>query len=437
MRKGWMGNLMLLLALAGAAGFLWWDNERQQAEQKSDEKLRALSTLNKTEIDTIQLTGANGIETTLTRQDNRWRITKPQPLITDSSAASNLLDPLDRSYERLVTKNPEHPADFGLATPQYVLTFHAKKGRRTTFQVGGQSPARKQRYLRLGTDGPVVLISQETIVPWMKSIADLRNKSLAPGVREEQLSHIELKRATTPLILSRDKDQPWHLKQPLQDLADAPRLVAWIQTLATTKGSGFVKAIPPSQPDWTLLLEGDNDQQWQIPIWRNKGQILAQRGDEPDALILAGYIASDLDKPATELVRLRPLAGEGRPDALGITRNGQTKRAKRLKESWPEPIWSAVEEVLTRNAWQGLEVDQANDTAPLFTILATVGEKEQRFPLWKDKENLLIAPPNRPVRLRLTALQTQSLEEAVKEMFGEKEKPKKPQEVNHKDGNDS
>lgn len=435
--KGWRVNLFLLLALLFFAAVLWWfdrqDTQRTQAEEAS----RVISTLLPDSVARIEfwrpgLGREEGSRVVMVPLEGgkegpggrRWQMVTPEKVRAHDAPINRLLDLLGKRYERKVAERVEDPAQFGLDKPAATLTVQDGAGVSLQLTLGLSAPASKNRYLQIGVDGPVVLVAPQVVGELLNDTDNLRDKRLFANQMVKSLSRVTRERPNEPpLTLSRTQDKPWQLLSPLADSASENRVGAWLNTLMQVNGNGFVAgkaevALKERSPDWTLVVEHGEGERETVRIQRGESHLLAWREGEPDALKLDLSLAEELDKPVMELIALQPLADKSSTMLqLQVTHQGKTLTVAKKDGQWPKPVWTGIEDVLTRDAWRGVTPKPHGDA--WLTIIVFQEQAQQVFHCWKEGETIVVAPPNRPLELELTHFQTKAFMDTVKALFPE------------------
>ncbi|MBF0176142.1 MAG: DUF4340 domain-containing protein [Magnetococcales bacterium] len=445
MFRGWMINLLLLAILLACGAGLWLADRNEIQKKNAEELSRAISTLTVAKLTraTLQPKGENSI--TLEKKSDKWEITSPGSMLTDQEAVTRLFAVLERHFKEKITDKPDNPGDFGLAEPDAVLTLHdAASGAPTVLQLGSQSPTSTNRYLRLGADGPVVMVPSYEISGLTQKLQDLRAKKWGVSLENQQIVAMGLvDKDGQEIHLKQDQNGSWQLVKPFADRASGHLVQGWLDGLLHAAAVSFAVGTPPEKPDWKLTLQPGKGEPLVLVAWRSGGSLLARRPGDPDNMILEATIAKMLDKPPLSLVDLRPLPpgldlqrllldrGEKHLDAeRKKTAEGKSVEVDKMavhgkvKEEgdWPHPAWQSVAEVLLRDAVA------AEAEAPLVPpdFVVTVENKGVPFkiPFKKEGESYQLAPPDRPLLLRLTPLQSVSLDESLKALFPETKETK-------------
>ncbi|MBF0152155.1 MAG: DUF4340 domain-containing protein [Magnetococcales bacterium] len=439
MSRGWIVNLLLLVFLT-ACGLGLWLADRKEAENKTrEERSRVVSGLTAEKVTKATLQAKGEAAVTLEKKGDKWQITAPGPMLTDQESVTRLLAILERSYKQHITDKPEQPADFGLAEPEAILTVHPAQGEPTILQLGSQSPTSANRYLRLGTNGPVVMIPAHDVSGLSMKPQDLRPKKLGIALDDQPLKEIDLTHKDgREMVLQQDESGQWQGSKPLADRLSNTLTQTWLDGLRRTLAVNFVAGSAPEKPDWTLTMKPVKGDPLTLVVWRGEGSLLAKRPGDPDLMVLDATATNLLDKSLLALVDLRPLPPGVEMQRLTLDRGNQHLEAERKtktetkvpesdkkpapkknkEEDWPSPIWQSIEEVLLRDA------KEAESLAPLdppdFTVTVDNKGTPLRFPFKKIADSYRMAPPNRPVLLRLTPMQSTVLDETLKIMFADK-----------------
>ncbi|MBF0400537.1 MAG: DUF4340 domain-containing protein [Magnetococcales bacterium] len=435
--KGWRVHFFLLTILLVAAAVLWWldrqESQRVQAEQAS----RAVTAMQPQSVKRIEFwrpaveKGKEGSRVVVVAQEGeragkggvagRWQMIEPDKARTHDAPVNRLLELLGARYERKVADSVADPVQFGLDQPAAVLTVQDGSGTSLQLSLGLSAPASKNRYLQIGVEGPVVLLSPQAVSGLLQSPDDLRDKRLFVNPTAQTISRVVRKRADEQMILVREKEKPWQLLAPLEDRAAESRVDGWLNGLMQLNGNGFMavkaeEAFKDNPPDWSLEIETSEGGRELVRLRRNKGNVLAWRVGEPDALVLDLPLVEALDKPVMELVALQPLViQDPKSLQLQVTHRGKTLTMAKKEGQWPKPVWSGVEDMLTRDAWRGVPPRSHGEV--WLTIIAFQGQGQQVFRCWKEGETMVVAPPDRPVELELTHYQTEAFMDTVKALF--------------------
>ncbi|MEO5378410.1 MAG: DUF4340 domain-containing protein [Magnetococcus sp. DMHC-6] len=416
MRKGWWINFILLLVLIIAGGGLWWADKKESAQQELEKAQKAISSIKADQVTQIHYQGEDGTQIELNRQQDGFHLTTPLESLADPAAVNNLLGILEKSFERQVSGDHLEATHFGLDKPEAILTVTTKENQTLTIVQGSLAPTKRHHYLRLGEQGPILLVEETHLSGLKQTLNQLRDKRLLPELEGQLPQRLTLHRKEGTLKLEKRSNEQWWMEQPVADRAADNRVQVWINALTLANGSGFQTAQPPENPDWTLTLTPNKGEEITLTIWRQGKDILATRGKNSEALLLFGYLVQDLDKKSLELIELHPLKeAQAQITQLTLEQNGQQQTAVAKEGKWPLPAWETLAETLRQEAETGDLT--APQTPASFTLVAKTSQGEFTFPFWKNNQNYLLAPPERAVRLQLTELQSKVVTDAIQVIF--------------------
>ncbi len=413
MFRGWMINLVLLVVLLAGGAVLWALDRQESREKVAGEASRAIGAIKSDQVVSLTFRDAGGVEIALRKTDGRWSVVKGDKKL-DAMAIDRLLTVLDVRFDRQVRMalNKEEAAVFGLDAPKAVLTVTDVGGNDETVWLGEKAPASRNHYLRLGENGPVVLVAGDRLSGLMQSVVDLRDKRLLPFRMAADLKRVVIQRRSGHLELSREGADPWRLRSPIIDEGDGERISSWLNGLLNGHGNDFEERAVPGEPDWMVTLTPEEGAVFTLPLWRWQGRVLARRPGEADALVMPAHLADTLDKPALELLSHKPLGRRSAPERITLRQGQREVTAEKKEKKWPLPAWNDLEEILTRSAWR-CTIPGA-PTSPWLTMRGGSGDDAWEVVLRKRGDHLYLAPSDRPVELELTRLQSESAETSLR-----------------------
>ncbi|MBF0096499.1 MAG: DUF4340 domain-containing protein [Magnetococcales bacterium] len=437
MAKGWRMPLVLLLVLISGIALLWWLEQRETQRTSEEKSARLIGKFSPSAVKKLEFwrpateKGKEGNTLTIVRNDlpktpvnmhaSHWQIVAPERVRTNDQAVEKLLEILTESYDQQVTQEPNDRAAFGLESPLAVLTVYNEAEQALQISLGLSAPASHKRYVQIGVDGPVVLVPAKSIDGLMQSKEALRDKRLFANQLLPSIQTFSRERPNEHLELGK-KEKQWYLRRPLQDLASEERVSQWLQALVLAKGSTFVALQADESStvheDWLLAMHLSQEFQERVRIQRRDNRLLAWRAGEPDAMVLDSHLSDELDKPALELIALRPVEQAAQLHKMAITHQGKTVQAEKKNNEWSKPVWKGIEEeVLTRDAWHGVQAKERGE--PWLSITVWQEQQQRTIPFWKVGEAIFLAPPNRPMQLELTHFQAKAFQETIKALFAE------------------
>jgi hypothetical protein len=217
------GLLVAAAVLAALTATLYWSNRRRAsgdaAKPSLDTPPKILS-LKEADISRIEIQKKDAKAVTLVKDsEGKWRMTSPESLPVDSSAASSLVSTLaSLNVDRVVEERPDNLAQYGLDQPALVITT-TEKTQAQKLLIGDETPTAGGAYARLDGDPRVFTIASYNKNSLDKTANDLRDKRLLT-VDSSKISRVELLTPKQALEFGRNKDQ-WQILKPRPLRADS------------------------------------------------------------------------------------------------------------------------------------------------------------------------------------------------------------------------
>ena len=253
----------------------------------------------------------NGVESfTISRTDaltnnGRWNLSEPlgkydSELFSDNQMEQYLYSMINILSERTLSVNSEALVEYGLDNPSCVITYRLNDGTIVRLDVGRKTADEKYTYVRVGSEGPVFVITAETADSFDASILDFFNKSALNHLGKE-IESLRFTRRSNPVSI---------LANPSKNRAFAEDILDWRLVLPVeyTSGDTF-----NSLAYCALTLEIDE-------YVEDSTDAVAQYGlSEPEYV----FVIEDADGNVTHIYVSREMSGKyyGYSDAMpGIFR---------------------------------------------------------------------------------------------------------------------
>lgn len=208
MKKGWLINLSLLLAVVGIALFL---HLRPQESTQSNQF--EVSTLKMADFDAIKVDFPAQAGSQFVKKEGYWMMTKPYAARADQPSVHRVLSIIAATT---ATKLPlTDPSKYGLDQPELRLTLSGAKGEHV-FSFGTHNPVTEQQYV--GYNQQVFLLGVEYSEAAATQAIEMVDKTpLSPSERKQiagfEFGHLEQWEANA-LKVNIDGQGQWKVNDP-------------------------------------------------------------------------------------------------------------------------------------------------------------------------------------------------------------------------------
>ncbi len=247
-------GLLVAAIVAGALGLYAYfgvmkGDERKALQKETEERLYAAPGAEK-DAGGVELTAltveAKGELTELTRQDGRWRLTRPVVANADRAAVDGLVSQLTGAKFKSVVEEQPTEADlkrYGLSPPKFTVRAKAVGAPDLVLYGGLENTFDGSVYLR--REGDPKVYAAEGGVRWSleRGAFDLREKELL-AVDEPSLKKLTLKTKAGTTALERVDGKRWRLTAPAPAAADSAALSALVNGLKTERALAFLEETP-------------------------------------------------------------------------------------------------------------------------------------------------------------------------------------------------
>jgi Domain of unknown function (DUF4340) len=217
------GLLAGAIVLAALAGGVYWSNKKKAAEEAKPAPSTSpdIVKVSPDQITQLAFQHQGSPETVLKRTaEDKWQMTAPKPLPVDSDAVqsvTNTLDPL--TSDRMIEDKATDLAPYGLQNPSAQLTIDQKNGKTETIQMGDDTPAGGDVYVKLAGDPRIFTMSSSLKTSLDKSAQDLRDRRLL-RFDQEKLARVELIAKNQDIEFGKNNENDWTIIKPRPLRAD-------------------------------------------------------------------------------------------------------------------------------------------------------------------------------------------------------------------------
>lgn len=356
MRGGW-STLVLLVALAGLGGYIYYDSNRDPAADTSGQE-KVFPSAKGDQIEEITVRNESGDTTTLKKDGTTWKIAAPVEAAASDADASSLAGAVAGiDITRVVDEKPASLAEFGLDKPRIQVDFKVKDQPDGHLYIGEKSPTGAGLYARRNDDPRVFLIAAFNESSFNRSTFDLRDKTLV-RIPRGTVRSIEIAGAGPPVVLSRiDKGEAkeWRVSKPIDARADfsaAEALLgrlesAQMKTIANENAPfGDLKQYGLDNPAVRLSVTAEGAQPVVLEIGTDAGGEAVYARDASRGLVatIDKALADDLKKGLEDLRRRDVFDFRAfNASRAELTWNGKTLVIERVKTEGDKPdVWKRV-----------------------------------------------------------------------------------------------
>lgn len=243
------GLLALVAFFLGGFVYLYEIEGGSDREVANEAEKALFAGVDAAAIESVELTTSEGSAARFERREGAWRVVAPVEGAGDAMAldgVASALATLARAGE--VKAAPGDLAQFGLGPDAKAVRFTAA-GASHTLRIGRATPVGGNVYVAADDGGEVAYVESFRLNAFKHSLTELRDRKVlaleAGVVAHLQLSWPESKGAFT-LELERDADQAWQLRRPIAGRADQQTVRTLLSNLEYLQATGFVDARTPA-----------------------------------------------------------------------------------------------------------------------------------------------------------------------------------------------
>jgi uncharacterized protein DUF4340 len=243
---------------------------------------KSLVAFDRDKVATIQIESPKG-EVTLAKDGDRWKISAPQALTADQVEAGAVLFKLrDLKAQAFLTDDasgiPRYLAkptvrvsitEQGSSTPRTVLLAPSPEKR------GGATSA----YAAVAGQGPVVLVDGRALDELGRSLDDLRDRTLLPGLEPRDIKRMRVRGGGQTVVVERSGESDWKLVEggrgtaksaTVDNLLYALRALKW-KTIAAPTGDEPAKYGIDAPTLEVTLLKADGSEAGTLLVGKREG----------------------------------------------------------------------------------------------------------------------------------------------------------------------
>jgi len=232
------GLLISVLLLAGLSGLIYWSNERERTKENEPDPDAPPNIVEVEEGSIARLEIQQGSEAAVVLEksdDGEWKLTSPEPLAADKSAADSLASTLAvLESNRLVEESAADLASYGLDSPGLVVSATQSDGAALKLLVGDETPTGSNFFAKLENDSRIFTLPSYNKTSLEKTPWDLRDKRLLT-FDSGKLSRINLSAKGDTVEIGKNAQNEWQIVSPKPMRADGGIVEQLISRLSDAK----------------------------------------------------------------------------------------------------------------------------------------------------------------------------------------------------------
>ena len=221
---------------------------------------------------------------TLARENERWKITAPEALPADQVEAGAVLFKLRELRAQAFLTEDASGIPRYLAKPTVRVSIVEQGASAPRILLLAPSPERRggapSAYAAVAGQGPVVLVDGRTLEELGRSVDDLRDRMLLPGLEPRDIKRMRVRAGGQTLVVERSGDSDWKLVEggrgaakaaTVDNLLYALRALKW-KTIAAPTGVEPAKYGLDAPTLEVTLLKADGSEAAAILVGKREGE---------------------------------------------------------------------------------------------------------------------------------------------------------------------
>lgn len=349
------GLLIAAVLLAILAGGVWWSNKQKAAEEakpKTDSSAAPkILSIPDDQIAQLTFKRKDAPETVLKRNaQNKWEMLQPKQYRVDGDAVSGVTGTLSSlASDQVVEDKAANLAPFGLQAPSFELTVTKKDGKSQTIQIGDDTPAGGDVYVKLAGDPKVYAMSSSNKTSLDKTPQDLRDKRLLT-FDSDKLTRVDLNAKKQDVEFGKNNQNDWQILKPKPYRADGWQVEELIRRLRDAKMDTSVSeddqkkaaaAFASGTPIATAKVT-DNSGTQTLEVRKNKDDYYAKSSVLEGAYKIPTDLGQGLDKSLDDFRNKKLFDfGFSDPTKIEVRRDNKTVTYAKSGDKW----WSGPKQI--------------------------------------------------------------------------------------------
>ncbi len=291
---------MLIIFLGLLAYVYFFEIQGAKRKQANKDKEELLISLDKARVNGLSFL-PEGI--VVERDSELWKISAPVEVDAEKPTIESILDAFGSLKKgRFVSDNPGDFKKFGLSPYRYALVIRQKESNDTLF-LGDANLDNTNIFYRRSDSKQVFLVPTSLKMNVTKTLFDLRDKSVLK-FSKENIIKILIEKDRQAFSCLKDKDQRWHIGQPIQTLADEDKIDNMLNDLHNSTVKEFKSEGTTDQKKYDLvkpwltvsLFDSSRQGHLILHVGKNEGpEFYAKDNSKPAIFLIDPSLVAQLD----------------------------------------------------------------------------------------------------------------------------------------------
>jgi hypothetical protein len=342
------GTLILLIVFAVLGGYVYYtDFYGKEARDKQEESKKKLFGGEAKDVTELAIEQDGNTISAVRKGDKNWEMTSPAGVEADSDAWDQLATSfVDLQKDEVVTAKKTDLATYGLDKPAVLVRAKVKDGKTEAVAIGSENPKKTFNYAKRLDSDEVFLLSTSNSSSVKKTLTDLRNKKVL-DFESDNIDSLRIHAMGASDLEIQKSDPDWHIKKPLETLADNGEVISFLSAIQFSRASAFApenvdaKAAGLDNPGVTIVMHDKKAAQDRTLLFGKspeKDKYYAKDASRGPIFILATEIIDKARRPVFDwrdkaVVRFGETHTSG-VDQIDIVRGNEKLTLKKSGTDW-------------------------------------------------------------------------------------------------------
>lgn len=305
----------------------------------------------------------------LEKRGEDWYLVEPVQGLADKDT----VEPMVKAVAELKTDVREDAdltaPEYGLQAPVMMVVFTGLRNKSTTIKLGAETPVGGKLFATISGRAHLHLVPTMFKSQLDKEFEDLREKSLAPGLKADDVQKVTITRGEQTIVAQKTKNDDkdlWRLREPLDTKADRWAVQSVVDAIKNAEARDFAQ-LPEDmnefgldEPQALVTLKLKDSKTIAVSLGREvtkevkktfseetetKDLVYVQTEGRPEILLVESDLVAKVSKKVLEL-RDKHILELARAEVIGIKvqrKRGLSFEAHKVGDEWTLRVPAGVE----------------------------------------------------------------------------------------------